>query len=131
MIKIIDKYCCGNCDFYLPDDLKHPVLVAGRCRKDPPVTVLRWFREPLRVRPIVNYEEICSFHPMLHADTERGIEALREAVRREYLDYRPGKNPDEIAAGFSRVPTLEEAKRLARGADAKPGEPVPLPIGES
>ena len=81
--------------------------------------------------PITLDSEFCSHHPILKADTEAGVEALRERARREYLDYRPGKNPDEIAAGFSRPPTLAEAKLIARGADAKPREPVPQPKGDS
>jgi hypothetical protein len=79
-----------------------------------------------RYYPITQPGEICSHHPILKADTERGIEALREQARREYLDYRPGKNPDEIAAGFSRVPNLDEAKRIAVGHTEKP-----QPEGES
>lgn len=152
---ITDKYNCGNCDFWLEDATlavtgksliqadsgKSVVLRFGHCRKDPPVMSMMPAPHPMDPRqlqlklqrhyPITGPHEICSHHPVLHADAERGIEALREHARREYLDYRPGKNPDETAAGFSRPPTLEEAKRLARGADAKPGEPVPQPKGDS
>ena len=154
---ITDKYNCGNCDFWLEDPAlavvgkglithdsgKPVVLKFGHCRKDPPAMMMGASPHPMdprqmqmklqRVFPITQPGEVCSHHPILHADAERGIEALREAARREYLDYRPGKNPDEIAAGFSRVPTLDEAKRIARGADAKRGEPVPdpQPLGES
>ena len=151
MTVITDKYNCGNCDFWQEDAGLQPAdapglklsdggirkFRCGFCRKDPPVPYMEMVPHPMnpqigqmkqkRMMPITLDTEVCSHHPILVADTERGIETLREAARREYLDYRPGKNRDEIAAGFSRVPTLDEAKRIARGADAPRREPVPQP----
>ena len=66
-----------------------------------------------RIYPITQPGEICSHHPILRMDVERATEWSREHTRREYIDYRPGKKPDENAAGFSRVPTLAEAKHIA------------------
>ena len=153
MSALTEKYNCGNCDFWQEDAGLQPAdapgikiadggnrkLRCGFCRKDPPIPFMEMVPHPInpqigmmkqkRMMPITLDSEICSFHPILKADTERGLEALRESARREYLDYRPGKNPDEIAAGFSRVPNLDEAKRMARGADAPRGEPVPQPKG--
>lgn len=147
---LTDKYNCGNCDFWLEDITLQPAegpglkladggnrkLRCGFCRKDPPMPYMEMVPNALdprqgvmkqkRLMPITLDTEICSHHPILRADVLRGTVAQSVRAYLDLLDYKPGKYPDETAAGFSRVPTLEEAMRLARGATAPRGEDVPL-----
>jgi len=150
MSAITEKYNCGNCDFWLEDPTLSPSAGAalvmhdsgkpraprlGHCRMDPPTMVMIPVAHPMnpqmmqmkmqRHYPITQPDEICSHHPILKADTLRGMVALSIRAYLDMLDYKPGKYPDETAAGFSRIPTLDEAKRMAQGANANPGEPVP------
>lgn len=152
MKEIHKKYNCGNCDFFVFDAALQPTnanviktadadlnrkVRCGRCHKDPPQMVMLAVPNPLdarqvqmkqeRVYPLMADYEFCSHHPMLRADTLRGLVAACFYAWDNRLTYKPGEIPDSIAAGFSRPPTLDEAKKLAFGADAKPGEAVPEP----
>lgn len=146
MSAITDKYNCGNCDFWLEDPTLTPTggplltmhdsgakraMRLGHCRKDPPSMVMVPVPHPMDPRqvqmrlqrhyPITQPDEFCSHHPILKADTLRGMAAMAvQAYLRDVLDYKPGTYPDQNAAGFNRIPTLEEAKTLALGAKEKP-----------
>jgi hypothetical protein len=146
-VKITETYRCENCDFWqeisehsasspLMDGAGRPLsgARAGNCRKDPPQihpipvpgklhgqVVL----EIKRIYPPTLADEVCSHHSALAGRLWKG--AIEYAVRhwREYLDYRPGKYPDETAAGFSRPPTFDEARKYVPGPDApKPDKPL-------
>lgn len=144
---------CKSCDFYLAQPgLQSPALVAaneqqpvaggfGYCRLRPPATRLLMQPSPLDPRraqsvqlptyPIVPEDGLCERHPARLETTWKG--AIRYAIKeyRLFLDYKPGEHPDEFAAGFSRVPTLEEVFRLFEqgkidaGPRAQPGAPLP------
>lgn len=147
---IREKYNCGNCDFWefaqelvpvqsstikFADGAKPLQVRAGRCRKDPPQMVVIPVQSRMgqmevkqeRVFPLQTENDFCSHHPMLRADTLRGLVASCFHVWDNRVAYKPGEVADSIAAGFTRKPTLAEAKAIAFGADAKAGEPVPEP----
>jgi hypothetical protein len=145
---LTEKYNCGNCDFWLEDASLKPTdgpgiklsdggerkISCGFCRKDPPAPYMVMEPNALdprvgqmkqkRMMPITLSGEICSHHPVLRADVLRGMVAGCVRAYLDMLDYKPGKYPDETAAGFSRPPTLAEAKGLAAGATEKPTAPV-------
>lgn len=148
MKSVTEKYTCSNCELWIEDPSVKVVGGAtikladgvsierqfGRCRRDPPVMAMVPQAHPLDakqivmnekpIRPVTASVDFCSCHPAYRLDTETLHEMNREHARRTYLEYKPGKHDDATAAGFSRVPSLDEAKRMSRGAGAIAQDPT-------
>lgn len=77
--------------------------------------------------PITADTATCMWHPQRVELLLKGAIAFAVQHWREYLDYRPGKHPDTIAAGFSRTPSFLEALRFAVGWR----EPQNVPLTEA
>lgn len=142
-VPIPKKPVCENCPFWRFDAKMTPktdgvfsasasVQQAGECRLNPPGSL------PVQV-PGLNPNEIkiemkripvptlatdsCGQHPHYRAEfIERGI-YFAISLWRNWLEYAPGKHPDENAAGFSRMPSFAEAKaRYGNGSGAVQGD---------
>lgn len=139
------KFNCSTCDYFrvnaaiksMPgviqaanDNGDRPGEGVGHCYLKPPgfqMLVVPNKLDPrvgntqqLTVFPIVMEGGTCEHHPARVEMLIKGAVMFAIRTWREYLDYRPGKNPDEIAAGFSRMPTYAEAKQHSVGGNEKP-----------
>ena len=76
------------------------------------------------VYSISGESETCSLHPNRIEDAwcKRIVFAIQ--AWHNTLAYKPGDVADETAAGFTRRPTFEEARRYA--ANVAPNEPLPF-----
>lgn len=111
---------------------------AGRCYLNPPQMVMTPTPHPMdprqvvmtqeRLYPLTLAGEVHACHP--DAQKDRVLSAITYAINawRAHLSYKPGEHPDEIASGFSRVPSLTEAKDFAVGMDVRPGAEINGPL---
>ena len=92
---------------------------VGECHKNPPRMAMVGQQSALgqmqatlqRIFPMTLASEFCSHHPANKRDEVARTVALALGLYFNRLEYDPDKH--HTKAGFSRVPTLDEAKRMA------------------
>lgn len=138
----IPDFSCGACPLWQHDPGLKPAAQnhgnltpprAGHCRLNPPQMMIVPVQSRIsqqmevmtqRLYPQTFDHETCGQNPRRWDDKFRRLVTFAISAWDNRLTYKPGENRDEIAGGFSRMPSLTEAKEHAVAWHEKPADPA-------